>query len=541
MSDAQIPNPVLIKGEGEPGKLHFIVQPDQGGVNIYPSRLRADTIQMPLRVSFHGLNPGETCSSSDLIQQFGDTPTNYDIVAFKGQTLQSARITVRADGTVVDESETVPGLTKMEGALEKALGATHEHASAPSAGAVEVEKTGEKAPPAPLPLSEEEKKKLAGEVLDALGWTQSGQPKEDPNSHPNQLKIRLNRIRDELELCLQAGTKPRIRVLNAMSIALTDIERRAGRKTGPDYDQIRNLVTECCELWKQVDAITSQPQPAPAPQPTPPTPAPQPAPQTPAPKPVPPQSDDLRGRVEGLERVQRDHGARLTEVEKSVETLGTNMREGFRVNREGTETILTRLDGLTSRAGGNNDRPSTSDGWGWWKNAGLVLAFLGFCLVLLVIGLAWFKSRSNDFMFATREQGIAAERSDASATKAAALAEIEAARHLQMETIDRINGLQDRVEGLQRQNHQTPLKPSPSEPSRDSGTTNTANNYTTTNIIVVTNTVIVTPSATTPTPVVMSPSVFKDFPVDPEVLKLEFDRRIGLLDRPRYKYDYWRD
>jgi len=81
------------------------------------------------------------------------------------------------------------------------------------------------------------------------------------------------------------------------------------------------------------------------------------------------------------------------------------------------------------------------------------------------------------FFYTTRSQDISAERIGTSDTKSAALAEIENARRLQVEMMDKMHNLQQNVEGYRRQTFVTPSEP-------DNAVTNTS---TTTNVVIVTN------------------------------------------------------
>lgn len=87
------------------------------------------------------------------------------------------------------------------------------------------------------------------------------------------------------------------------------------------------------------------------------------------------------------------------------------------------------------------------------------------------------------FFYATRSQTIDAERIGASDAKSAAVAEIENARRLQMETMDKMHSLQQNVEGYRRQKFVMP--PPPTAPAQI--TTNKVVNSSTTNVVVVTN------------------------------------------------------
>jgi archaellum component FlaC len=89
------------------------------------------------------------------------------------------------------------------------------------------------------------------------------------------------------------------------------------------------------------------------------------------------------------------------------------------------------------------------------------------------------------FFYATRSQNISAERIGTSDAKSAALAEIENARRLQVEMMDRMHNLQQDVEGYRRQTFVTP-----SAPAKNNAVTNTT--LSTTNVVIVTNTTQVT-------------------------------------------------
>ncbi len=79
-------------------------------------------------------------------------------------------------------------------------------------------------------------------------------------------------------------------------------------------------------------------------------------------------------------------------------------------------------------------------------------------IALILLGSAF-------FYYASRNQTLDADRTDAAGTKAQATAEIEAARRLQVETMDRLHKLGDEVEGMRRAQHVTPPKPESPAPT----------------------------------------------------------------------------
>ncbi len=90
------------------------------------------------------------------------------------------------------------------------------------------------------------------------------------------------------------------------------------------------------------------------------------------------------------------------------------------------------------------------------------------------------------FFYATRSQNITEQRIGASDSKSAAAAEIENARRLQVEMMDRMHDLQQQVEGYRRQTFVTPPMPAESPTTLQVVT----NKIVTTNVVVMTNTVV---------------------------------------------------
>lgn len=109
---------------------------------------------------------------------------------------------------------------------------------------------------------------------------------------------------------------------------------------------------------------------------------------------------------------------------------------------------------------------------------------LGVLALIIAVGFLTL-SGTGVFFYATRSQDISAERIGASDAKSAAAAEIENARRLQMEMVDRMHDLQQQVEGYRRQTFVTP--PMPKSPVTLQIVTN---KIVTTNVVVMTNTVI---------------------------------------------------
>lgn len=187
----------------------------------------------------------------------------------------------------------------------------------------------------------------------------------------------------------------------------------------------------------------------------------------------------LKGQVTGLqttiEGVGKEHNNRLDKLMAAVDELASKVQAS-------SASSATSASATTTDPAVQDHVPATVPtqvtaanpvSKGKRKSGRESVNFFALVLGIAMVVLALIAM----FFYATRSQSIDAERIGASDAKSAAVAEMENAKRLQMETTEAVNNLRQQVEGYKRQ---TLVMPPPSLSS------------TVTNTIVMTNTIVVT-------------------------------------------------